>query len=390
MWSSSISRPVHFEHVRIDSSPPCGRLAFCETADLTGNGRPDVIVGGLGDLNERTILGKRLQFRHLPVVGTAIKRGESNVFWYENPGWTRHDIVTCPDLTVGASLVDISGSGSVDLVVGENQGHSLYWFEQPDDPRDRWDRHLITDRFEKYHDTIVGDIDGDGEDELVVLSQRSQTVLYYDIPEDPYRSPWPRSACHIVADDLSVEGAAIADLDDDGHPELIAGANIFSQRGAGWERQPIATGWKWTRVAVGDLTGEGRESVVLAEGDRPYHDGQPGRLGVFDPPEWDGRILAHELHNPHSLQVADLTESGRPDIYVAEMGLDTNPDPRHLVYVNNGDGTFTEREIARGIPTHEAKVVDLTGDGRLDIVGKSYTPDHHVDAWINRQPPDDC
>lgn len=377
---------MRFNHVRIDDSPPCGRLAFCETADLTGNGLPDVIIGGLGDPVKRSVLGKELSFREVPGIGQLIRQRESNVFWYENPGWTRHDIVQCPDLSVGASMIDVTGSGRADLVVGQNQGSALFWFEQPDDPRQPWKQHLITTDFEKYHDTAVGDLDDDGEVELLILSQRSEEVAYYDIPADPYQEPWPRHHRQTIATDLSVEGAAITDIDGDGQHEVIAGPNVFHRASDGaWERELIADDWAWTRVAIADLDSDGTPEVVLSEGDRPYHDGIPGRVGVFDPPDWTPHLLATDLTNPHSLDVADFSGSGRGDIYVAEMGLGTNDIPQHLLFLNDGAGGFDRHVIHRGTPTHEASAVDLTGDGTMDIVGKSYWPTHHVDAWIQQR-----
>nr|WP_276277356.1 hypothetical protein [Halomicroarcula sp. SYNS111] len=65
------------------------------------------------------------------------------------------------------------------------------------------------------------------------------------------------------------------------------------------------------------------------------------------------------------------------------MGLGENDDPVHLLFRNRGDGTFDREVVSRGIETHEAVAVDMTGDGRIDIVGKSYAPDHHVDVWYN-------
>jgi len=83
--------------------------------------------------------------------------------------------------------------------------------------------------------------------------------------------------------------------------------------------------------------------------------------------------------------VGDVTGNGAPDIYVAEMALEENDNPVHLLFRNDGDGNFDPQTIMSGVETHEAKLTDLTGDGRLDIAGKSYGPDHHVDVWYNEQ-----
>jgi hypothetical protein len=103
----------------------------------------------------------------------------------------------------------------------------------------------------------------------------------------------------------------------------------------------------------------------------------------FDPPDWESTFLAEDLFCPHSLQVADFDGDGYPDIFVGEMSLGENDQPTHYLFKNRGDGTFEKQTLAGGIPTHEAKAADFTGNGRIDIVGKSYTPDHHVDIWLN-------
>ncbi|MEF8828415.1 MAG: VCBS repeat-containing protein, partial [Haloarcula sp.] len=62
------------------------------------------------------------------------------------------------------------------------------------------------------------------------------------------------------------------------------------------------------------------------------------------------------------------------------MGLEDGHEPRQFVFHNDGAGNFERRELGTGIPTHEAKVVDLDGDGVPDIVGKAYT-EPRVDVW---------
>jgi len=103
---------------------------------------------------------------------------------------------------------------------------------------------------------------------------------------------------------------------------------------------------------------------------------------VFDQPDWSVTLLHDDLSNPHTLQVADFDGDGSPDVFVAEMGLEPGHDPRRILFRNDGTGTFETEVLGTGIPTHEAKAVDLDGDGRIDIVGKAYT-ERHVDAWFN-------
>ena len=371
-------------HERIDDRPPSGRMSFCLTSDLTGNGRPDVLVGAVGGSYPVTIpvLGKTVYLRKLPFVRDVIERREWNVFWYENPGWERHEVARAPELSVGGALGDLTGNGRVDLVAGQNLGQQdLYWFEQPSDPRGRWTRRVITDDFEKYHDVAVADVDDDGDVEVLALSQESETVFYYDVPADPKREPWPEANRHVVAGNLDVEGVQVGDFDDDGKSEILAGPNLFHRTDDGtWEREVVAEGWPWTRVVAADVDDDGDDEVVLTEGDLPYQSDRRARLGVYDPPSWEGTVLHDDLSNPHSLQVADLDGDGRLDLYVAEMGLEDGHEPRQFVFWNRGDGRFEPEVVATGVPTHEAKLVDLDGDGRLDVVGKGYDS-RNVDAW---------
>ncbi len=392
---------MRFNHEVIDDSPPCGRLFVCQPVDLTDNGRPDLIVGGAGS-ETLPILGTG----GIPLIGRFFRRLENDLFWYENPGWKRHTISSASDLQIlGSTIGDLTGNGRVDLIVGQGiGGRNIYWFEQPSDPREQWTKHLIASDFDKYHDLTFGDVDNDGEPEIVGASQESEVLFYYDVPDDPYRTPWPSDSLTVIARETNVEGLEIVDIDGDGQNELIAGTSIFRQHepvddrptvelvqtdgGNGsaepWYREPITTGWDWTRVAVGDLDDDGDLEVVFSEGDSPLLGSRPGRVAWFDPPNWTEHVLRDDFYCPHSLQLADFDGNGRLDVYVAEMGLGENDDDaEHVVFRNLGDGQFEETVIDSGTPTHEAKAVDVDGDGRTDIIGKSYEPNAHVDVWYN-------
>ncbi len=383
-----IDTQLQFLHDEIDPDPPCGKLGFCLTADLTGNGREDIIVGGAGEGFPGKGLIEQAKEKDLPTFRQLRELAgftETNLFWYEAPGFQRHDVAVVPHLDVGGAVGDVTGDGTPNVVAGQGLNENdLYWFDIPDNPRESWDPYLVTDEFEKYHDLAVADIDDDGNNELIGISQESETIFYYDIPPNPRQHQWPTYNQHIVAEDKHVEGLEVVDIDGDEKTELIAGTTIYHQEDSGWREEEITSGWDLTRVAVADLDGDGELEVVLSEGDSPHLGTHPGRVAWFDPPDWDVTFLKDDLFCPHTLEIADFSGNGWPDIYVAEMGLGKNETPEQFLFLNSGNGEFEERTIATGVPTHEAKAVDLTGNGRPDIAGKSYGPDHHVDVWYNR------
>ncbi|MDP6356736.1 MAG: VCBS repeat-containing protein [Planctomycetota bacterium] len=348
---------IQFDHQVIDPDPPGAHHDITLIADVNGNGLNDIIIG--------------------------CKQGEWNLFWYENPTWKLHPIAHAPNLEAGGVVVDINGNGRPDIVAGmQHGGNELYWFENPGDASTLWTKRILEDRFLKYHDQALGDIDGDGRPEILIASQQAGIIAFYDIPEDPTVEPWPRECCHVIADDMpNIEGLVIVDLDGDGQNEVLAGPNIFHRRPgeSNWERESFADDFAMTRVAVADLDGDGKLEIVLSEGES-----HPGRLAVCSSPDWSTRILRDDLFHPHSLEIADFNHSGMPDIFLAEMGLGKNQDPRMFLFLNRGDGKFEEVIIQTGIPTHEAKVGDLTGNGWPDIVGKPYHPESHIDVWFNK------
>lgn len=330
--------------------------------------------------------GKRLSPRKISVINNLIARLDTNIFWYENPGWERYTLAPEADLHpgVGTVLYDVDNNGRIDLFVGQGYQHNdIYWYKQPQDPREPWEQHLVTSEFQKYHDLAIGDVNDDGQPELVGLSQEAETIFYYDIPQDPTVEPWPATACHVIDEGVSVEGLYVGDINDDGRTEIVAGTSIYHRNGDSWSRDQFAEGWDDVRVAVGDLDADGANEIVISEGDSPSYGTHMGRVAWFDPPDWECHLVDDDLFCPHSLQLADFTGDDRLDIFVGEMGPGENDSPTHSVYVNRGDGTFEQNVIARGVPTHEARAVDMNGNGRTDIVGKSYGPTHHVDLWHN-------
>ncbi len=308
-------------------------------------------------------------------------RNPDELVWFGRTGqgeWEPHLMDdTFPSISVGAAMVDLTGSGKLDLISGtSDRGNFIYWWECPDDPTQRWTRRVVFELpHNRIHDMILADIDGDGRQELYVWNPDEELILTVPVPDDPYVTPWP--GVRKIDTGVNEQALDVADVDGDGRLELIAGTSWYRLLENGeWERHVFAEGYGGVRVGAADFDGDGRIEIALCE--VALDIGQTyGRLAIFRPgadveKPWEAKILHDRLLDAHTLQVADFDGDGRPDIYVGEMGRGdwTLPHPpQQILFLSRGD-RMEQHVIDTGIGTHEAQVIEL--DGKVGIISKPY------------------
>ena len=339
-----------FEPRIVDAQGPLD-IWLKAVGDLNGDKRPDLIAGG---------------------------HASGGLVWYENPSWKKHAIAAEGVFGTDGEVADVDRDGDADVVAIE--GKRIVWYENP-----AWTPHLIAEG--RLHDIEVADFDGDGRVDVVARNQGSfgqhGDALFFFHQSAPDK--WTESKVAIP----DGEGLLAADIDGDKDLDIVIERYWLENPGAAgeWTRHEYAPKWdyRFVFVAVGDLNGDGRPDIALAPSERA---GSRYRISWFAAPRdpksgaWTEQVVAESVEAVvHFAGSADFDNDGHMDIVTAAMHQGTNPDI--AVYRNEGAGARWSRQVVAPTSSHSMRIVDVDGDGRVDLYGANWRGDRVVRLWRN-------
>lgn len=311
----------------------------------------------------------------------ALASGMPELVWFENPGWQRHVIASNFSQMINCVVLNSATRPTIVLASGfSNEAkRSLgnVWVLEPDgDVLRPWKAREI-DRLPTSHRLRLADIDGSGNPVVInapltdgranAPEYRSQTPLVYYRP-----GQWQRT---LISDQNQgiLHGICVTDWDGDHRDQILTasfgGIQRYKLQSDGrWTRTEMARGAPspWPKCGASDVAVGRLGSRRFLGSIEPWHGNQ---VAVYTEQQgqWVRQVIDDTFQDGHALATADLKGDGRDEIIAGYRGRGGG-----LVYyaAEDDQGLRWKRYDIKigGVAAASCAVVDLNGDGKLDIV----------------------
>jgi hypothetical protein len=304
-------------------------------ADLDGDGDSDILATAVGELNPSMV----------DAADVDQVRG-GGLFWFQNDlrtggGFTQVKVAPRLLYAVGIHVADMDNDGDLDLLSVERDGNTVAWYENDGARPPKFRPHGITFNALAAVSIHAGDLDGDGDMDVVSAAEDENKIAWY--------------------------------LNDGNHPPTFYEAGFY-QPGLPPPDHDYAKA-----VFAADLNGDGKVDIAYVGEDNSEVGWLENQGGV--PPTFVPHVLAQDANHAKSIIAEDLDRDGDLDLLVA-----SSDDNKVAWYENDGAAapTFTVHVVTtNAVGARAVHAADLDGDGDLDLLSASRV-DNRITWYPNR------
>ena len=350
-------------------------------ADVNRDGRIDIVGAAVGELAPSSPAGEN-----------ATTVGGGSVFWLQNNlpasvNFTRHDVAVNLNYPVAVHAGDLDGDGDPDLMATTRDDHQVLWFENSG-ARDVpvFAPRVITNSLLSAVSVYAGDLDSDGHLDVVAAGEDADQIIWFR--NNGARPPAfePRFVRNGPVPDPTFDYAKsvfVADINGDGLDDIVFASeeeNLVGWyenqgRGATFVEHVLATDVLHAKlVSAADLDNDGDTDILAASTD-DFTVAYYANDGQVEP-GFTRHVITNSAVGARSVSAADIDGDGDLDVLTA-----SRDDDRVVLYVNNtihrSAVTAGERIIATYRQMRSVATADIDNDGDKDIVSVAG----HEVAW---------
>lgn len=228
----------------------------------------------------------------------------------------------------------------------------------------------------------IADMDGDGLDDLILLHLSTDLYVDYQNPDGSFTTEY-----YGKMSSTKQWGMAVGDVNGDGHKDFFCGDNAsriyykeINGRGqaGGWTTLHSSSGFFMQCGNMADIDNDGSLDIFACNDiGQPFvymNDGEGGLSREF-PIDFTSTPASDMSGNYGSVWI-DVDNDGDLDLFIAKcrQGVNNPDDPRrwNRLFINDGNGNYTEETTAHGLENHNqswsADFGDIDNDGDLDLV----------------------
>lgn len=340
-------------------------------ADINGDGKPDLLVANVNDNTVSVLLNNTATGTMISAFGTQQTFAAG----------------TAPE---SLAVADINGDGKPDVIVSNLHANTVSVLLNTTVSGAITSDFAVRQAFATGANPIAvtaADIDGDGKPDLIVANVDDSTVSTLLNTTAP-GATMPSFAMQQPFSTSSPASITSIDLNGDGKLDLIvanAGSNTVSVLLDATARARAATSFATQQVfAAGafpaavvatDLNGDGKPDLIVAN-----ENSSANTVSVLPNATVPLAFAAHfptkqtfaTGTSPDSVNFADINGDGKPDLIVANSNDNTLSVLLNTSYFGSAPYFAMQQTFATGAAPYSISAADLNGDGKPDLIVANF------------------